>query len=69
MYASRRDDDDDVDDDNRSGISDVGLSHLAAGSPLLRDLDLSGCSRVTESGVETLSTLQDLETLNLSICR
>lgn len=54
---------------NRSGISDAGLSRVAEGSPLLRDLDLSGCTRLTEGSVEALSSLRALESLDLSNCR
>lgn len=53
----------------RSGIADAGLSRLAAGSPELRELKVSGCLSITASGPERLSALGKLEKADFDHCR
>eukprot|EP00854_Cymbomonas_tetramitiformis_P024428 gene24428-29702_t len=44
------------------------LSSLSAHAPLLTDLDLTGCERVSDAGVGLLSTLSCLGALDLTQC-
>jgi F-box/leucine-rich repeat protein 2/20 len=55
---------------NSALISDRSLSSLSSGSTRisLRELDLSGCHRITDAGVACLREMQALELLSLARC-
>lgn len=51
-----------------SAVTDAGCRLLVDRLPLLRVLDVSGCGRITDTGIGLLATLQRLQRLHLSGC-
>lgn len=50
-------------------FSDVGLVRLLSKCPLLRELDLSYCSYISDNGIVGVAQLKNLQVLKLENCR